>query len=61
MRINISISKEDLKLIDQYCYATGMKRSAFLTRSALKVVEGYDENAAYHVDKGRWVPVKPKK
>ena len=38
MRINISIPKESLELIDQWCFATGMKRSTFLTRSALKEI-----------------------
>ena len=44
MRINISISPEDLHLIDDYCKATGIKRSTFLTRSALKEVGVHEKD-----------------
>ena len=47
MRINISIPKEDLELIDQYCFSTGMKRSTFLTRSALKEIGVHKKDIDY--------------
>jgi len=36
MLISISISKEDLFLIDEYCDSIGISRSKFLVRSGLK-------------------------
>ena len=44
MRINISITTEDLQLIDDYCNSTGIKRSTFLTRSALKEVGVHEKD-----------------
>lgn len=35
MRINMSISKENLHLIDEHCKTSGVKRSTFLVMSAL--------------------------
>ena len=35
MRINVSISKKHLEIIDQHCKNTGLSRSTFLIRSAL--------------------------
>ncbi len=42
MRISVSITKEDLQLIDDHCKSTGIKRSTFLTRSALKELVAHD-------------------
>ena len=38
MIISISVSKEDLRLIDDYCSSTGIPRSRFFVKSALKEV-----------------------
>lgn len=38
MRVNISITKEDLFLIDEYCETIGIPRSKFFTRTALNEV-----------------------
>ncbi len=42
MRISVSITKEDLQLIDDHCKSMGIWRSAFLTRSALKELVAHD-------------------
>ena len=65
MRINVSITKEDLQLIDDYCTSTGIKRSTFFTRSALKEVGVHkkDIDAIYSKanDRTNFPTSKPKK
>jgi len=47
MIICVSITKEDLRLVDDYCMTTGLKRSTFLTRSALKEVGVHRKDIDY--------------
>ena len=49
MIISVSVSKEDLHLIDEYCELIGIPRSTFFIRSALKEVgvHSTDINATY--------------
>ncbi len=39
MIVSVSVSKENLQIIDDYCKSVGLKRSTFLTRSAIKEIK----------------------
>lgn len=43
MRINVSISKDKLEKLDEYCEYHGMKRSTVLTRGAGILVDGWSK------------------
>ena len=47
MRISVSISKEDLQLIDEYCEVVGIPRSKFFVRCALKEVGVHKKDIDY--------------